>query len=163
MLPLKIKIFLREMLQNKIQTGEQQHKRKGPGEENCLLCGINETADHVVFQCVMAQFLWAVIKEALGWDKAPVSSSDFGQNWVNGSSQKRRGLYWFGLWAVDWTVRRIRNKMIIEKKTFTHPVEAIYKLIANLQLWKPVLTEEERKTVDHGVVMLRDRVKTMRR
>ena len=33
--------------------------------------------DHIFFDCITARFTWACFKEALGWDRSPISLQDF--------------------------------------------------------------------------------------
>lgn len=55
-LPLKIKIFLWLVCNDKIQSAEQLVKRKWPGDTNCKMCGQIETTNHIIFWCALAQF-----------------------------------------------------------------------------------------------------------
>ena len=66
-LPLKLKIFMWLAIQGRIQTGVALKQKNWKGDVNCNLCASPETVNHVLFQCVMARFVWASFKEALGW------------------------------------------------------------------------------------------------
>jgi hypothetical protein len=46
--PLKVRIFLWQMLHDKLQTVEQQKKREWNGEINCVLCGVVEDVNHIM-------------------------------------------------------------------------------------------------------------------
>ena len=54
-------------IQGRIQTGVALKQKNWKGDVNCNLCASPETVNHVLFQCVMARFVWASFKEALGW------------------------------------------------------------------------------------------------
>jgi hypothetical protein len=51
-LPLKIKVFVWQVYNDKIQSEEQLCKRNWPRESGCKLCGEKETTDHIIFGCI---------------------------------------------------------------------------------------------------------------
>jgi hypothetical protein len=57
--PLKVRIFLWQDLQDRLQTGQQLRAMGWKGSECCVLCEGKENADHLLFSCPMAEFLWA--------------------------------------------------------------------------------------------------------
>jgi hypothetical protein len=48
-IPLKIRIFLWQVINDKIQSAEQLKIRNWPGPVECKLCGQTETTNHVFF------------------------------------------------------------------------------------------------------------------
>jgi len=70
-LPMKLKIFMWLALHKRLQTGVALKKKKWKGDANCILCNSPETVNHILFQCVMAKFIWACFKEMLSWDRVP--------------------------------------------------------------------------------------------
>lgn len=81
-LPLKIKVFLWLACQGRLQTGVALKRRKWKGNERCVVCNVLETVDHNFFDCPLATFAWACLREALGWDRAPNSLQDFLDVWI---------------------------------------------------------------------------------
>ena len=75
-LPLKTKIFVWQLLRDRLPTGVEVAKRHGPGDGLCPLCAIPETGAHIMFTCPTTQFLWNFVREDLGpdWD-----AQDLGQ------------------------------------------------------------------------------------
>jgi hypothetical protein len=57
MIPLKIRIFLWHVFQNKIQTDQQLKARNWKGSELCALCGKKEDVEHLFFSCSLAKFI----------------------------------------------------------------------------------------------------------
>ncbi|KAE8799964.1 ABC transporter G family member 37 [Hordeum vulgare] len=41
------------------------HKRHGPSDRVCPICGTIEESNHIFFTCVTAQFLWSYLREAI--------------------------------------------------------------------------------------------------
>jgi len=65
-LPMKLKVFMWLALQNRLQTGTALEEKKWKGDQRCGLCRVDEDVDHILFRCVMAQFTWSCLREALG-------------------------------------------------------------------------------------------------
>jgi hypothetical protein len=80
---LKIRVFLWEIFQNRIPTAQQLRARDWKGSERCVLCGLNEDIDHLLFTCPLASFVWALASEALGWQGFPRSLEDLMCNWIS--------------------------------------------------------------------------------
>lgn len=91
--PLKIRVFLWQLLQDQILSREQLLKRNGPGDGKCILCGNIENADHVVLSCPVAVYMWASIREALGSGLVPVSCIDF-LGWIKTWGRQNRRWIW---------------------------------------------------------------------
>jgi hypothetical protein len=75
-LPLKIKIFLWQLANNKLQASTVLKKRGWKGDIHCCLCGRVETVNHIFFQCSMAQFVWCCVRIVFGLIDSPASWSD---------------------------------------------------------------------------------------
>uniref|UniRef100_A0A8I6YL32 Reverse transcriptase zinc-binding domain-containing protein n=1 Tax=Hordeum vulgare subsp. vulgare TaxID=112509 RepID=A0A8I6YL32_HORVV len=56
-LPLKIKIFVWQLLRDCLPSGTEVLKRHGPDNGICPLCHVPETGSHILFSCVVAQAL----------------------------------------------------------------------------------------------------------
>ncbi|XP_044963543.1 uncharacterized protein LOC123421776 [Hordeum vulgare subsp. vulgare] len=65
-MPLKIKIFVWQLLHDRMPSETEVLKRHGPGNGSCPLCHILETGTHILFSYVAAQALWCFVREALG-------------------------------------------------------------------------------------------------
>ena len=53
-LPLKIRIFLWQVYNDKVQSAEQLVKRNWSGDLNCKMCGMPESTDHIFFGCTVS-------------------------------------------------------------------------------------------------------------
>lgn len=76
-IPTKIKIFLWQLVRDRLPTGVEVQKRHGPGDRCCPLCDMPEDANHIFFKCVLAQFLWGCVRDFTGCSWAPASFADF--------------------------------------------------------------------------------------
>lgn len=52
--------------QDRIQSGETLEKMNWRGDASSVVCGSLERADHILFGCITAKFIWACMKKALG-------------------------------------------------------------------------------------------------
>lgn len=74
--PLKVKIFLWQMIRDKLPSCEQVWIRHGPSNGNCALCGELEDADHIFFSCFLARFMWACVRETFGCSWNPAGAGE---------------------------------------------------------------------------------------
>ena len=72
-IPLKIKVLLWQLCQDRLPTSTNLAKRNGPASGPCALCGVPEDADHAFFRCSLARFAWSAVREAAGVDWDPRS------------------------------------------------------------------------------------------
>jgi hypothetical protein len=118
------------MANDRMPMVEQLKKCNWKGEVECQLCGEKENVDHIMFKCVLSKYVWAVVRDALGWERYPCSLDEFLIGWVNEKSAKLSRLMYFGLGAVCWPLWKVRNKMAIEKKIVKSPCVLIFNVIA---------------------------------
>jgi hypothetical protein len=125
-IPLKIRIFLWQVFQNRLQTAQQLKAMNWKGDVDCKLCSASEDADHLMFSCPLASFMWAFLNEALGWDGYPRSVNELLAEWL----PRKFGInYQTSLTCsvgFAWALWNMRNKMCFQC-TFPHrPLDIIY-------------------------------------
>lgn len=76
-LHLKVKHFLWLAIRDRIQSTSQLTKKKWGGEDSCTLCHSSEDADHIVFTCPLATFLWCILRDALDREPLPLLFNSF--------------------------------------------------------------------------------------
>jgi hypothetical protein len=91
-LPLKIKIFLWQLYNEKIQTAERLKKRNWAGSMECKLCGQVESVEHLFLHCAVARFCWGVTRDVLAWDSIPVCLEGLHMRLVAGSARLNRNV-----------------------------------------------------------------------
>jgi hypothetical protein len=138
-LPLKIRIFL---------TGQQLKCRNWKGRETCTLCGEVENANHLLFTCPLAVFVWSFVREALGWDGFPNSMEDLVTTWL----PKKFGVSCSTALAcvagLAWALWITRNKFCIQKKFPDNPIDVIYVAASFVQKWKWLMKEVAKGNVE---------------
>lgn len=76
----KIKDFIWLVYQDRLQTGVNLRKKEWKGSKKCCLCG--ETTYHIFFNWPIARIIWFCFKEALGWDRIPISMKVISDSWI---------------------------------------------------------------------------------
>jgi hypothetical protein len=60
-IPPKIKIFLWLVANDAILTKDNMLKRNWSGDPNCYFCNSPESANHLLFRCLVAKVVWATV------------------------------------------------------------------------------------------------------
>ena len=80
-IPTKVHFFLQLLSKNKVLTRDNLAKRQKVDTESCLFCNEHETAQHLFFDCVVAQLLWVEISQAINLNIK--SFIDVGAKWLS--------------------------------------------------------------------------------
>lgn len=102
--PLKIKFFLWQIFNNKLQVGQSLTKRRWHGSGNCCICGCPETVDHILFRCFLAKFIWSTIGEIWTLDSTPTSMMEFSSDWLQGREPMPAWLLMFIFEGFAWAL-----------------------------------------------------------
>lgn len=134
-IPLKVKHFIWLACRDRIQSTTQLVKKNWEGSDLCIFCNDLEDADHIIFRCPVAKFLWCVIRDALTWNAAPNSFDHFFSEIVGRPSSKRsRGLIML-LGAAAWVLWLNRNDMIFRKQILSTPLTVAFSVMFYLRQW----------------------------
>jgi len=140
-IPLKIKFFLWQIFNNKLQVAQSLIKRGSKETANCCLYGLAESVDHIFFQCHIAKFIWSVIAEVFKLQNVPRSLKEFSCTWLQGKGPLPIRLLMFAFAGFVWAMWTIRDKMAIEKKIPKSPADVLYIYVSLMQRWKILLKE----------------------
>jgi len=140
--PLKIKIFVWQLLRDRLPAGTEVLKRHGPGDGICPLCAGPETRTHILFSCTAARVLWTFVREALGPDWEALNLAEFLQLQAIQPARHRR-LFWLIFATMSWTLWTTRNKMVIDKVFPKKASDSFFKFLAFLQHWHPLSRQRD--------------------
>jgi hypothetical protein len=146
-LPLKTKIFVWQLLRDRLPTAVEVAKRHGPGNGQCPLCDVPETTHHIIFTCPAARFLWSFVAEALGPEWQAFDLGEFLEVRANRTGGRRR-LFWLVFASMSWVLWTIRNKMVIEHIFLRRASDSVFKFLAFLQQWYPLCRQRDRERLD---------------
>lgn len=141
-LPLKIKIFLWQLIHDRLQTANCLKKKGWKGSTACVLCKQKETVNHIFFRCPLAVYAWCIFRDCFGWSQIPNSISDVWARMPSGKCIGSKSLDIFFFAGFLWSCWRIRNKMVIERQ-FPKPSDVMYSGLSYLQKWKILLKEKD--------------------
>jgi hypothetical protein len=140
-------------------------RKQWKGASCCQLCKEEESVDHLLFQCPLATYIWAVVRDGLNWKVIP-SAKNFSEDFLfeRGDKRNRSLLFMFG--AICWTLWLNRNDYIFKNKVISSPRALIYKLISFLQHWM-IATWGDREALERLAEAIRnggerDRMKVFR-
>jgi hypothetical protein len=142
-LSFKTKIFVWQLLRDRLPTAVEVAKRHGPGNGQCPLCAVPEMTHHIIFTCPAARFLWSFVAEALGPEWQALDLGEFLDENANRTGGRRR-LFWLVFAAMSWTLWTIRNKMVIELIFLRRVSDSAFKFLAFLQQWYPLCRQRDR-------------------
>ena len=132
--PLKIKIFVWQLLRNRLCSGTEVLKQQGPRNGLCPLCAVPETETHILFSCTAVRVMWMFVHEALGPDWEALNLVDFLQYRAMQPLQHPL-LFWLIFAAMSWTLWITCNKMVIENVFPRKVSDSCFEFLAFLQHW----------------------------
>uniref|UniRef100_A0ACD5VAP6 Uncharacterized protein n=1 Tax=Avena sativa TaxID=4498 RepID=A0ACD5VAP6_AVESA len=153
-LPLSIRIFVWQLLRDRLPSGVEVAKRHGPGTGFCPLCGTPETCSHIMFSCLAARALWSFVQEALGPAWQARELGEFLQTQANRAGGGRR-LFCLVFAGISWALWNVRNKMVIEKTFPSHVTDPVFSFLGFLQQWSPLVRQRDRSSFDDTLRTLR--------
>jgi hypothetical protein len=113
---LKIKIFLWQLYNRKIQAAMVMKKEAGKATDLVPCVGENKTIYHIFPHCVLAKYVWCCLHLVFGLDPPPSAVDDFLGIWLSLSSRPGgRTIHLFLFAGLFWAMWCNRNRMAIEK------------------------------------------------
>ena len=143
--PLKIKIFLWQVDNDRLQSAITLKHRGWQGSHLCCLCQQPETTNHILFGCSMARFLWKGVGETLGWIGQPKFWGDFLTTWISRNCKIPKRFSFLIVASLTWTLWTTRNKMAIEHVLPTNATQTFHVFIGFMQRWIPLSRAADRE------------------
>lgn len=120
-LPLKVKIFLRQLFRNRVPTSINVAKSV------CAVCSEPEGANHVFFRCHLARFAWSATREASGQAWNPRSGLDLLEI-LRAQRGANKRIMWRCACALLRALWHVRKQIIIESISPSHPTDVLFKV-----------------------------------
>jgi hypothetical protein len=98
-IPLKIKIFMWYLINNLALTTDNLVKKQWKGCLRCVACTLNESIQHLFFDCHIAKCVWRCIQVAFNISP-PRSIDHLLTQWLYGVDMKLSNKIWFGASAI---------------------------------------------------------------
>ena len=145
-LPLKIKIFLWQLILDRLPASKQVAAKMGPSDGRCVLCGAIEDATHIFFSCFLANVGWSVLRQLLGCSWAPANFPQFFAIQQSLLGRQRR-ISWVLFAALCWALWTTRNKLTIDAVLPKHPSDVIFKMSMFIQVWANLAKEQDKEAL----------------
>ena len=97
--PLKRRNFLWLCFRGKVQCASQLETRKWEGLEMCVRCGMLEDVDLILFNCLVASYVWCLLRDWFQVGLIPRSRDEFIEFFLKQGGANNNSIvwYWFAL------------------------------------------------------------------
>ncbi|KAG8059118.1 hypothetical protein GUJ93_ZPchr0002g26060 [Zizania palustris] len=160
-LPMKVKVFTWLMLKDRIQVGDQLRRMNWRGDPHCKLCGLDETVDHLIFECGLARMLWVFVVENLEWPLHALNRRSFMEMMGNLRDNRKKLISIQVLGAIACTLWLTRNEHIFRNKICTNAFQVVHKLIAFLTQWLQLVPARLKEETSRCFDLLRARLRQL--
>ena len=113
-IPLKIKVFIWYLLKGVTLTKDNLARRQWKGSVRCCFCNLDETIQHLFFDCPNAKFIWRLVQVEFNLPTL-LNVNDIWTNWLNEVNKKLRYQAWVGACATLWAIWLSRNDVVFNK------------------------------------------------
>lgn len=122
--------------------------------------GQNKDTKHILFYCVLAKFSWSCVQSWLNVNWDPNNFNELFPLLRNLNGQSLQ-FFWIAFGAQCWSLWTVQNKFTIKLNFPRKPANYLLKLIALLQLWKPLAKEEDAGAIDELIIKIRNTASTL--
>lgn len=112
-IPAKIKVFLWLVNKRSILTKDSLIKRGWVGSNLCVMCGREETIDHLFFTCTTASLLWSILKCSFNLKSIPNNFEECFGGWVKTFVKQERKLVLVGISAMLWAIWKTEMQLFL--------------------------------------------------
>lgn len=107
---MKIKFFLWQVFNNKLQVAKNLAKRGWKGNSHCCLCNCVEDVNHILFKCHFAKFAWGMLSDLLCIQDFPKSLREFSSSWLLGKGPWPKRLMMFVFAGFAWAFMDLQEQ-----------------------------------------------------
>jgi len=109
-----------------ILTKDNLVKRKWKGDSKCNFCRLEETIQHLFFDCQMAHFVWNMLYITFNIHQPKSASHMFG-SWLRSFALEIRGQIIVGMAAMCWAIWLNRNDAVFQRKGTNSYLQVIFR------------------------------------
>lgn len=157
-IPLKLKVFLWLIIQDRLQTGVNLKRKKWKGNYKCLVCGHSRNLRPHLLHMRSGKVQVDMHQRGVGMGTSTNENSRLHGNWVR-MGDKNAKLIIFYLAIILWGLWNTRNKCAIEGIYLSKQTEILFKINLWLQRWRVLLKREEKAILDEKIKMMDDSLK----
>ena len=135
--PPRVHIFLWLVSHNKIMTRDNLRKRQILKPEECSFCLEKESVNHLLFECIVAKNIWAVISDFFAVTIGD-SFESVARFWV--SNTKNAALNSICA-AVMWSIWKFRNDLTFNGVVWLNTKQVLRRILLVVQSWKIIFRD----------------------
>jgi hypothetical protein len=148
-LPLKIKVFLWYLRRGVILTKDNLIKRRWKGDPRCSFCGLQESIQHLFFECRVARFVWNTLFITFNCQPPKSISHMFG-SWIRGFTPGLRNQIIVGIAAICWALWLNRNDAVFQNLVANSHLQVLFRATYWIRQWSMLSKEEEGRNLKEG-------------
>jgi hypothetical protein len=111
-LPLKIKVFIWYIIKGVTLTKDNLARRRWKGSVKCCFCNLDESIQHLFFDCQNAKFIWRLIHVSFNLSP-PLNVDHMFNDWLHGVQKKLKYQALVGVCAIFWAIWLSRNDELL--------------------------------------------------
>jgi hypothetical protein len=152
-LPLKVKIFVWYLQKGVVLTKDNLVRRHWKGSLKCCFCNLEETIQHLFFDCQMARIMWRIVQVSFNITP-PGNIPHMFARWLNGISKKLMYKILVGASALCWVIYLSRNGMVFNNNRAVTPLQVIFRGTYWIRFWALLQKEDEWSHIIRGCRVL---------
>jgi hypothetical protein len=125
-IPLRIKIFMWYIKRGVVLTKDNLARHNWEGNRLCTFCAIQETIQHLFFDCHFARFIWRAVQVTFNIG-VPNSVTHLFNEWANGLGLRVKKFFLIGASAICWALWTSRNDLVFDKCPMKTYMQVLYR------------------------------------
>ena len=130
-------------------TKDNLAMRRWKRSVRCCFCNLDETIQHLFFDCPNAKFIWRLVQVVFNLPM-PLNVNDIFTNWLNGINKKLRYQAWVGACATLWAIWLSRNDVVFNKAQVFSCLQVQFRATHWICFWALLQKEEGRPPIMSG-------------
>jgi hypothetical protein len=148
-LPLKVKVFIWYLIKGVVLTKDNLVKRRWKGSLKCCCCNIDESIQHLFFDCTYARLVWRIIQVSFNISP-PLNIQHMFNGWVQGIDKKIMYKILIGACTLRWAMWLSQNDVFFDKVRVFNPMQVIFRGTHWIRHWSLLQKEEDRPQIKWG-------------
>ena len=130
-------------------TKDNLARRRWKGSLKYCCCNLNETIQHLFFNCQNAKFLWRLISVVFNLPM-PLNVNYMFTHWLNGLRKQRKHQALVGACAILWAIWLTRNDITFNCAWVSSSLQMLFRGTYCIRFWALLQKEEEKPPVLKG-------------
>ena len=119
-------------------TKDNLRKRQIIKPEECLFCSDKESVQHLMFECIVAKNIWAIISETFAVNIG-TSFESVARYWVSNSKNSALNSVCA---AVMWNLWKFRNDLVFNGVLWINIKQVWRRILSSVQSWRLLAREQ---------------------